>query len=222
MPVSYEQNEMLNLNCACEVQGVKVSGSVDKQADRTSIRGHIRRGHVNAVYPYLIHEAATQLPRMTTLLPVGQFGRKIMTFKNRSFHPNQHFLFSEQRLGTGGAAGADRLRNEGPFRFVRRAFRPDEIIDPTQEITFIAIGQHHTSEQLVNQMISTEGHDPVKAITLALVPRGDEEGTYRRVGLAVWRDRAWYGYLCGWKDHDTEGVKELQEWAPERHVGDHD
>lgn len=202
---------MLNLDGACGVRDVKVSSSFDKQTGRASIRGHIRRGYINVVYPYLIHEAATQLPHMAAPPPAGQFGRKTMTSKNCSFNPNQHFLFSKQLPGIDGTAGAERLRHEGPFRFVCGAFRPDEIIELTQKITFIAITQRHTGEQLVSQMTSIKDYGPVKVQTLALVPTGDEEGTYRRVGLAVCRDCAWYGYLCGWKDHDTERAKEPQE-----------
>lgn len=33
-----------------------------------------------------------------------------------------------------------------------------------------------------------EEHDPIRVQTLAPVPTGDDEGTYRRIGLAVWRD----------------------------------
>lgn len=157
---------------------------------------------------------------MTAPPPAGRLGLEHMVFKDRSFHPIQYFLFSEQDPNPKHAMKIDDVRKKGPFRFVRGTFRPDEMIEPTQEITFIAIAQRHVGEQLVKQMNTYQDHDPISVQTLALVPTGDAEGTFRRVGLAVWDSCAWYGYLCGWKDDRTRRVTSPREWERGFHVGE--
>lgn len=143
-----------------------------------------------------------------------------MIFKDRSFHPVQYFLFSERDPNSKATVNIDDVRKKGAFRFVRGTFRPDEIIAPTQEITFIAIAQRHLGDQIVKQMNSYQTHDPVSVHTLALVPTGDAERTYRRVGLAVWDSCASYGYLCSWKDDRTRRITAPREWESGFHIGE--
>lgn len=137
-PVVYGQNEVLDIDCVCDIHDPKVFGSVGSQTGRATIRGHIRKGFVNAIYPYSIREAVAQLPHMSAPPPAGRLGLEHMVFKGRSFHPSQYFLLSEKNPGSEFIVEFDEIRRNRPFRFVRGMFRPDEIISPTQEITFIA------------------------------------------------------------------------------------
>jgi hypothetical protein len=220
-PVMYGQNEMLNLDRVCVVENVEVSSGNHQQTGRATVRGYVRKGYVNAIYQHSNREAVWKLPHMTAPPPAGRLGLEHMVFKDRSFHPIQYFLFSERHPDPRNVTNIDEVRKKGPFRFVRGTFRPDEIIAPTQEITFIAIAQRHLGEQLARQMNSYQDHDPVSVHTLALVPTGDAEGTYRRVGLAVWDSCAWYGYLCSWKDDRTRRITSPREWDRGFHVGEY-
>lgn len=220
-PVWYAENIAITIDRVCEVEDVQVPGSIDRQARHVPIHGHIRRGYVNAVYPYTIREAVAKIPEMTAPAPAGRMGLENVTFQDRCFHPNEFFLFSKQHPDPKGSFDTTSLRRKGSFSFVRGTFRPDEIIEPTQEITFLAIGQRHRSAQISTPLSSTKPHDPIQVHTLALVPTGDEKGTYRRVGLAVWDDCAWYGYLCGWKHDLTRRITAPKEWAGGFHVGEY-
>ncbi|KAF3050800.1 hypothetical protein E8E11_000735 [Didymella keratinophila] len=220
-PVMYGQNEMLNLDCMCIVENVKVSSGIHKQTGRATILGHVRKGYVNAIYQYSNREAVSKLPHMTAPPPAGRLGLEHMIFKDRSFHPIQYFLFAEQHPDPSKTMTEDEVRTYGSFRFVRGTFRPDEIIDPTQRITFVAIAQRHKEEQVVKLGNTYLDHDPVSVHTLALIPTGDVEGTYRRVGLAIWDSCSWYGYLCGWKHDRARRITAPREWDRGFHIGEY-
>jgi hypothetical protein len=200
-PVMYASNELLSYDRVCEIIDVSVSDGVAKQTGRAEIRGHVRRGFVNAVYPFSIREATTTYPHMTMEEPTGRLGREQMHFKGRVFHPNDYFLFSEEPPST-TKIGADwqRLTTQGAFRLVRGSFKPDEPMNPAQEMIFIAIAQQHFGVQLTTSLPSHNDEDALKVHSLALVPTGKAKNEYRRVGLAIWDECAWYGYLCGWKN----------------------
>ena len=213
-PVMYASNELLNYDRICNVIDVSVAGKPDKQTGRAEICGHIRRGYVNAVYPYSIREAAAKFPQMTTVEPTGSLGREEMNFKGRIFHPNDWFLFSEKAPSAGSAkTSTQRLTTHGNFRLVRGSFKPDQLIDPAQEITFLAIAQQHFGAQLNTRLPSHKDDDALKVHSLALIPTGNVEGEYKRVGLAIWEECAWYGYLCGWKDERDRIVEKPGRWA---------
>ena len=196
-PIMYAQNALLSLGRVCDIQGAKISGSVASQTGHVTIRGHTRRGYVNAIYPYSIREAAAKVPHLTC--PRLE-GLDDMTFRDRLFNPDQYFLFSELHPDPKDTIDLNGLRREGPFRLVRGTFRPDEVIDPIQEIMFLAVAQLHTSERGTTAVISQQDYDPIQTYTLALIPTENGDNTYRRIGLAIWEDCAWYGYLCGYKD----------------------
>ncbi len=213
-PVMYDSNKMLNYDRICDVLHTSVSGSTDKQSGRAEIRGHIRQGYVNPVYPHTIPEAAAKYPHMTTVEPTGIRGHEETNFKGRMFHPNDYFLFSESPPSTGSAnTTTDRRITHGNFRFVRGSFRPDQIIDPAQEITFLAIAQQHSGAQLTSRLDSHQDDDALQVHSLALVPTADGKGEYTRVGLAVWDECSWYGYLCGWKDPRDRIVERPGRWT---------
>lgn len=75
--------------------------------------------------------------------------------------------------------------------------------------------------QLTSQLDTHQDYDPITTYTLALVPTGDAEGTYRRVGMAVWDECAWYGYLCGWKHDLTRRITSPREWDQGFFVGEY-
>lgn len=199
-PVIYEQNELLSYDRTCDLIRVDVSGTIDQQRGRIEIHGHIRRGFVNAVYPHSIREAANYLPHMMTPRPAGRRGLEYINFKDRLFHPNDYFLFSEMHPApTLKEVHSHHISKKGRFRLMRGYFRPDELIDPCTEITFIAIAQQHFGASLTTRLATHDNAAALKVHTLALVPTRRKPGEYRRVGLAAWDECAWYGYLCGWK-----------------------
>ncbi|KAH8707548.1 heterokaryon incompatibility protein-domain-containing protein [Phaeosphaeriaceae sp. PMI808] len=201
VPVIYEGGEMPQYDPICHVIDVEVTGGVDRQSGYAKIRGHVRRGYVNAVYPNSIREAAEEFPHMTGNEYPGRNGQRFTNFKGRLFDATDSFLFSE----TNPAAhlkdiSASHVSREGKFRLIRGIFQPDELINPGTEITFVAITQRHMNPQLKLAAMHA-GDASLKVISLALVPSETEPGKYRRVGLAKWEQCTWYGYWCGWKDN---------------------
>lgn len=213
-PLMYAPDELLSYDRVCDINDVSVTGDLDKQSGRAKIRGHVRRGYVNAIYPYSIREAAAKYPHMIMAEPDGRLGREQMKFKDRMFHPNDWFLFSENAPTTRSKnASTYRLTTHGSFRLVRGTLKPDELVDPAQENTFIAIAQQHFGAQLHTLLTSHQDDDALKVHSLDLVPTGKAEGEYRRIGLAVWDECAWYGYLCGWKDLRDKIVERPGRWS---------
>jgi hypothetical protein len=206
-PVMYSETELLSYDPMCEVVNVSVAGDIDKQTGRATIRGHIRRGYVNPIYPHHIQEAVVSLPHMSGAPPNGRKGLEYVNFKGRLFHPGDYFLFSDvYPAAKCKDISPSSVSKNGGFRLVRGAFRPDEMIDPCTEITFIAIAQQHYGSQLTSMLHKHTDDAAIKVHALALVPTGNSHGEYRRVGLAIWDECAWYGYLCGWKDERDRRV----------------
>ncbi|KAH8724214.1 heterokaryon incompatibility protein-domain-containing protein [Phaeosphaeriaceae sp. PMI808] len=184
VPITYDST------CAtgsiCEILDVKVYGSKATQFGRATIRGHTRRGYVNPVYPvaFLKTISATENAPWAS----GQAKEPI-------FNPTNWFQFSEKQPRV--------KQGDDDFSFedgglVRGVYHPDELIDPSIQITFLAIAQK-TVPVWVNKH-----NESVR--TIALVPSG-KDNTYRRVGYAVWNDCAWYGYVCPSENieiHDLE------------------
>lgn len=77
------------------------------------------------------------------------------------------------------------------FHWFPVAFHPDELLDWTQEVTFIALGEVPAEP---NPGISFYLSRPT-ILTLALQPTG-HSNEYQRVGFAKWRNCSWYGYYC--------------------------
>ena len=219
-PIVYPSPTLINLDPVCNILGANTSRTVASQTGRTEIGGHVRKGYVNAVYPYAIREAASKhLSPMTLEKPEGQ--KNLMTFKGRAFAPNDYFLFSKRQPKMSYLAGRDMrptsyLTRSWDWRLVRGTFRPDEVISCTQEITFLAIAQQHAGYK-PRSLLETHMHeDPLRVYTLALVPNdehGKNKGEYRRVGYAVWSDCAWYGYNCGQKNQPGEGIEKPGRWT---------
>lgn len=73
-------------------------------------------------------------------------------------------------------------------------WQPEDTWDEERPVTFIAIMRRPRLEnnplEMRRQVI----------YTLALLPSGDKENEYRRIGLAMWEDCSWFGYQCA-EDH---------------------
>ncbi|KAF1966782.1 HET-domain-containing protein [Bimuria novae-zelandiae CBS 107.79] len=80
-------------------------------------------------------------------------------------------------------------------------FFPDEILDPTQPVTFIALGYTPAAE-MHKKRLMPHFHSLALAAsqrsiyTLALQTVPSSPDTYRRVGFATWNNCSWFGYFC--------------------------
>lgn len=219
VPIIYSTEELFSLDRMCEVVNVSVAGSLDKQSGRAQIRGHIRHGYVNPVYPFSIREAKAKYSHMTGVDTNGNYRKERINFKDRVFSPNDYFLFSEKPPTTGSAdISSERLTTHGSFRLVRGSFRPDQVLDPAQRITFIAMAQKLQGCRLKDRYPTIHPLNIAYQVqTLALIPTG-VEGEYQRVGLAIWDECAWYGYMCGFKDSEDRIVDKpgrYEKWTKE-------
>lgn len=166
----------------CKIQEVNVTGTAVCQSGRLQILGHIRVTYVNSIYPYTIRQAARKYAHMQYPNRPGIPER--MTHCGRSFFPHRYFLCSRKLS-----------KKESDWQLVCGYWRPDEVLDPSTEITFIAIGQRN----LNNSMRASVSHtirDPLEVFTLGLVPTGRAANEYRRVGCGLWSACAWYGFSC--------------------------
>ncbi|KAH7074194.1 heterokaryon incompatibility protein-domain-containing protein [Paraphoma chrysanthemicola] len=205
-PVMYAQTEILDYDRICKVIDVGVSGGIEKQTGYATIRGHVRTGYLNPIYSHYIREAVEKLPHVTAPPPTGRKGQEYATFKGRLFHPNDYFIFSDAHPNPKrNDLSMEHVTRQGNFRLLRGSFKPDEIIDPTTEITFLAIAQQHFGSSLESLIHTHDDAAAIKVHALALVPT-DKPGQYRRIGLSIWEQCAWYGYLCGWKDERDRRV----------------
>lgn len=205
VPIVYTVPAIMYIERVCEILSTFVSGSPTKQSGKVEIRGHLRTGYVNSIYPYAIREAAEALPEMTSRKPRGS--KNLISFRGRAFHPNDFFVFSD----ADPSSGLYRMSSQN-WRFVRGTFRPDEIINPSTQVTFIAIAQQNTGYTPESLIPTHTRTDPLQVYSLALVPTGREEGEYRRVGYAVWEDCSWYGYMCGRKSRPGRDIERAEGW----------
>ena len=222
VPVVYPSPTLVNLDVICNILSVSTSPIAAVQAGRAEICGHVRKGYVNAIYPFAIQEAISRhRSHMMMQKPEGQ--QNLMTFRGRAFPPNNYFLFSKKRPKMPYLLGSDLrptsyLTRSWNWRFVRGTFRPDEIISCEQEITFLAIAQQHVGHKASSFLETHESGDPLRVHTIALVPAdqdGQNAGEFRRVGYAVWSDCAWYGYNCGQKQQPGAGKVRPGRWTEE-------
>ncbi|KAJ4322331.1 hypothetical protein N0V94_002440 [Neodidymelliopsis sp. IMI 364377] len=185
-PIVYANPVLTSLDPICEMISASTSGTAAVQTGRIEIRGHVRTGYVNPVYPFAIQEALERhRSHMMLRKPEGQKER--IKFKGRAFSPDDYFLFSKIQPEMNGIWGSDfhptfRITTGWDWRFVRGTFRPDEIISTKQEITFVAIAQQHVGRKAQSLLETNEVHDALRVYTLALVPTGKNTGEYRRVG----------------------------------------
>ncbi|KAF2438812.1 HET-domain-containing protein [Karstenula rhodostoma CBS 690.94] len=207
VPVVYPVPDILSLHRMCDVLSVRVAGTPAAKSGSLKLTGHLRTGYVDAIYPFAIRDAALSNPHMTTPKPTG--AKHLITYRGRSFHPNDFFVFSDTSPDT----TANRLSGGQNWRLIRGTFRPDELIPPNTQLTFLAIAQWHVGLAEAPATTRTHRpHDPITIWSIALVPTGATNGEFRRVGYAVWEDCAWYGYMCGVRERPGRGVEREAGW----------
>ena len=204
-PTVYPSVANMSMERICEILSASVDGAPAKKTGRAEIRGHVRTGYVNSIYPYAIREAAKVAPNMICGKPTGSKKEDGITWRNKGFHPNDFFIFSEKKVVQ--PKGTLAKLTAADWKLVRGNWRPDEVLDPNTEITFIAIAQSHKGVKVG----SLQETDPMLTWTIGLVPTGKAEGEYRRVGYAEWEDCAWYGYMCGEESRLGRGLENLEE-----------
>ncbi|CAI6335986.1 unnamed protein product [Periconia digitata] len=212
VPVCYSITVMIDSKRICDILDMTSSGTASKQRGTLKIRGETRTGFIDAIYPYSIREAVKVAPEMQTRIPTSE--KHFITYRGRSFHPNDFFIFSPSKPST-------TLGRASPsWRLIRGSFRPDEIIRPSTQLTFIAIAQHNTGRRPGTIIGTHDETDPLVVWSLALVPTGRVEGEYRRVGYAVWEDCYWYGYACGMRERPGCTIEKADGWRGMAVVGD--
>lgn len=205
LPVTYTIPALVPIPGICTVLDVKVTGTPAKEEGTIKISGHVRKGYVNSIYPYAIREAAKECPSMTFCNRSGR--RDYFTFRGRNFPPSEYFIFSPTK-----PSGKDVL-NSSDWRLVRGQWRPDQILDPNTEITFVAIAQDRRGVKEGTLSHRRTDQDPLHVFALGLVPTGRAKDEYTRVGYAEWEHCSWYGYKCGYKNFVGNGnVEKMEGW----------
>ena len=205
VPVVYPSPAVMFVHRICKLIDMRTAGDAAKQTGRVEIRGHVRTGYVNAIYPYSIREAAKAVPDMACGKPTGSSDK--FTWHGRSFAPNDFFIFSDSKPT---ASGNQILSSN--WRLVRGTWRPDQIIDPGTEITFLAIAQQNTGTKEGYVRRRYDEQHPLQTYAIGLVPTRRAEGEYTRVGYAVWEDCAWYEYMCGHKSRAGREISRIDGW----------
>jgi hypothetical protein len=189
----------------CNILRVSTPGTPDAQEGRIEVRGQLRTGYVNSIYPYAIREAAKAYPNMAYEKPDGS--KQLFTFRDHSFMPGDYFLFSPTKL-----SDSKNVTESSKWKLVRGTWRPDQVLDPLTEITFITIAQHNVGAVKSRAVPNHGEQNPLDVFTLGLVPTGRVEGEYTRVGYCVWETCSWYGYLCGPQSRPGRDVEKVDGW----------
>ena len=203
VPVVYPMVSITTLHRACDIIDISVYGTHGKSTGKLKIRGHVRRGHVDAIYPYSIREAAEAVPHMTAGKPNSSNDK--IVYRGRSFRAMDYFVFSDDR-----PTGTFNHFSRHNWRLVRGHFRPDELIAPSTQLTFLAIAERNRASDRQHSMHMSDT-DPLLIFAIVLVPTG-KEGEYRRVGYSVWEDCAWYGFMCGDKTKGSRYIDREEGW----------
>lgn len=145
------------------------------QSDVITVTGQTRTAYVNSVYPESIPDAHDSVPDMVLWNRAGKGGLYFTFCEYVTFQPSNLFLFSETPAVY-----------ETEWQFVHGEWCPDEVLDPSTSIIFLAIAQQHIPS-----------HGYITVYTIGLVPTGDSSNEFRRVGYTKWDSCAWYGYSCG-------------------------
>ena len=162
----------------CEVVGAEVWGTPQIQTGKITIHGDTRQLYV----PSRTH------PRNASLFKLPK------DYRYTNEHKLSVPLFHVDHV---------MLATSEPPSFMARSqvmpvrWQPEDVWDEEKPITFLAIMRRPRLENNPLDMRRQVIH------TLALVPTGNNDKEYRRIGLAMWEDCSWFGYQCA-EDH---GVK---------------
>ena len=164
------------LRPVCEIMRVQVEGIPSCQTGTITVRGHVRQAYIKSIYPTAIRQASSTCPDY-----VYEQGKGVR-YHAQKFHPNDFFL-----------ASLKRPQKVSQFQPVPGTWRPDELLQTDEPLTFIAIAQR--PRENTKGPVGDEYENEVFA--LGLLPTRKADNEYRRVGYAVWADCSWYGYDCG-------------------------
>lgn len=181
LPIYY--TSLQELKPICEITDVSVKGNPSSLTGRIRICGHTRKMYIRSMYPAAFAKMATS-SRDFVIEPMER-----VKYGTVDFSPYHFFLASPFKPGT--------LCPNDTFKLVPGSWRPDEILDPSEPITFIAIAERPRAAKRHN---FGKAEDPREVLTLGLMPVKDSKGVYRRVGYAEWDWCSWYGYDCGPED----------------------
>jgi Heterokaryon incompatibility protein (HET) len=157
------------LHSVCEILDVEVDGGAARQTGKIIIRGDVRTMYVDSRYSILV---AQDLSNTLTRKP----GTRNVDLPSESYF----------------RASSHQCLNASGFSNYPGIWRPDEIVSPDEPITFIAIAQRQNHARSYR----IDDKDPMSVYALGLRATGRAEKEYRRVGLALWTDCAWYGFDC--------------------------
>jgi hypothetical protein len=96
------------------------------------------------------------------------------------------------------------------WRLVRGTWQPDQMLDSQTPITFLAIAQQNTGLKKRSLLHTHYEQVPLEVYTIGLIPTGKGEDEYTRVGYVVWKECAWYGYMCGDKERAGKIIKRAE------------
>lgn len=184
LPVYY--TSLQKLEPVCETLDVAVNGSTSSMTGHIRIRGHTRKMYIRSIYPTSFAKIAAST-RDFVVEPL-----EWVAYGTLDFHPFHYFLASPTKPMI--------LCPKNTFKLFPGTWRPDEILDPLEPITFIAIAERPRYTR--GRGFGTTA-DPHEVFTLGLLPVDGLKDVYRRVGYAEWDYCSWYGYDCGPGDLST-------------------
>ena len=167
------KKSFMNLKTVCEIMDADVQGTPFRQTGTVVVRGMIQRLWVDPCYPslyFLGHE--NKDPKI-----------KKLGIVNRNYRSEWAWAVCR--------ASTKEPSSPNSFYSFPMAFYPDELLDRTQEVTFVALGEVPAEG---NSGISPHLSRPT-IFALALQPTG-RNNEYRRVGFSQWKNCSWYGYYC--------------------------
>jgi hypothetical protein len=177
----------MDFECSCQIVDANVQGTPFEQTGTVVIRGKTRCLWVDPCYPD-VHFVGREKkdPR------IKQFG-----VINRDYH--SEWAWATCRATTKKPASSE------DFSYLAMEFHPDEILDWSQEVTFIALGEVPANPS----PRTTFCFSRPAVLTLALQSTG-RPNEYRRVGFAQWRNCSWYGYFCVGENHNSNHWRSLK------------
>jgi hypothetical protein len=162
-----------DLRILCEIVHAEVHGTPFEQTGTITIRGLTRTLYIDPCY---------QEPHFTgsTINP------KLQSFGIVNLDLTRMWARVTCRAST------KQPPTRQQFAILPMQFHPDEPLDRSQPVTFIALG-----EILANPRNSVSFHfSRPTLIALALQPTGNNPNEYHRVGLAQFYNCSWFGYFC--------------------------
>ena len=188
-PFSYDaSSSVAGMRPLCDVLDISVQGTPFYQTGAISIRGLTHSLYVDPFYQqYHFSGEGKENPK------IGELG----ILNHGLDSSDSRFICSVSLVP---------VTDSRDFHFFPMSFSPDEFLDRTQKVTFLALAEFPPLE------FPTALETPTmpSILTLALLPTGNKQNEYRRVGLARWHNCSWYGYYCIGDTYDRSHLNELR------------